>query len=66
MALTAEQQAQVEYDKESQKGHQKLDLIRLSKEILLENDRIKPVEERGISAEQVIAFADELYAYISQ
>ena len=66
MALTAEQLAQIEFDKAVQATHRKMDLVRLAKEVLVENDRSKPAEERGVSAADITAFATELNAYVNQ
>lgn len=39
-------------------------LISTATSTLLENDRQKPVGERGISAEDITTFADTLYNYV--
>lgn len=75
MALTPEQQAQVDVQvaiQNAQHANQmaaqakqaRLEAIRLSKETLLENARSKPVGERDVTAADIAAFADSLVAYI--
>ena len=66
MALTAEQQAQIEFDNASRAVDRKMEAVRLAKDILMENDRNKPTGERGIAASDVTAFADTLLTYITQ
>jgi len=41
----------------------KLEAMRMAKELLVENARSKPVDERGITTDEVIAFATILVAY---
>ena len=76
MALTTEQQAQVDYNDAMEAGRHanqmalqakqtKLEAVRLAKETLIENARSKPVSERDISATDVTAFADTLVAYVN-
>ena len=75
MALTALQLSEIEYTQTldlarnasvvaSQKKNHKLELIRLARDVLLENARSKPVDARDVSAEDIIAFADTLVVYI--
>jgi hypothetical protein len=77
MALTAEQQAEIELQEAQDAGRRtheiameqrraKLDAVRLAKETLIENDRSKPTGERGVSAADITAFADTLNTYINQ
>ena len=88
MALTAEQQSQLDFqiasqeitnpiyqaNEEARKAHElameqrraKLEVVRLAKETLIENDRNKPTGERGITASDITAFADTLNNYINQ
>ena len=74
MALSAEQQAEVdklnaiEDNRSSNIAVQeakraKLEALRMAKDILVENARSKPVEERDITADAVVAFATTLVAY---
>jgi hypothetical protein len=76
MALTAEQQAQVELQEATDAGRRahelamearraKLEAIRLAKETLIENARSKPVDSRDVSAADIQAFAQTLVSYIN-
>ena len=49
----------------SEKARNKLEMVRLAKEILTENQRNLPVGERSISAEDITTLADTLDTYIS-
>ena len=64
MALTAEQQAQLDYDNAARAVDRRMEAIRLARDILMENDRNKPTGERGITAADVTAFADAIVNYI--
>jgi hypothetical protein len=44
----------------------RLEVIRLAKETLIENARNKPVEESAVSAADITAFARELTNYIGE
>jgi hypothetical protein len=77
MALTAEQIADIELQEAQDAGRRahdlalegrrtRLDAVRLAKETLIENDRSKPADERGVSADDIIAFATALNAYVNQ
>jgi hypothetical protein len=77
MALTAEQQAEIDFTEAQQAGnrsHQlameqlriKMDAVRLAKETLIENDRSKPADERGVSASDITTFAAALNTYVNQ
>jgi len=81
MALTPEQQAQIDAQNAAQaemerQRHQnqlelqlkqaRLEALRLAKETLLENARSKPVAEREVTAEQIAAEADKLFSYVNQ
>lgn len=66
MALTAEQQDALEFQQAQQKQMFKMDLVRIAKETLVENDRSKPADERGVSAADITAYADTLFTYVSQ
>lgn len=76
MALTAEQQAQIELAEATDAGRRahelamearrtKLEAIRLAKETLIENARSKPVDTRDVSAADIQAFAQTLVSYIN-
>jgi hypothetical protein len=64
MALTAEQQAQIDYDNVARAVDRRMEAIRLARDILMENDRNKPTGERGITAADVTTFADAIVNYI--
>ena len=81
MALTAEQQADIEmqvalqnaldkprrdHELAMEQQRAKLENVRLAKETLIENDRSKPVGERGVTASDITSFADTLNAYVNQ
>ena len=66
MALTAEQQDQLDYDNASRAVDRRMEAVRLARDILMENDRNKPTGERGITASDVTAFADTLLTYVTQ
>lgn len=76
MALTPEQQAQVEIQTavedvrhanqlQLQVRQNRLEAIRLAKETLLENARSKPVNERDVTVADITAFADSLMTAIN-
>jgi hypothetical protein len=73
MALTEEMQAQLdaqqaneaarrEHEKDMEGRRAKLELLRMAKETLVENARNKPVDEAGVTAAAIVAFANELAA----
>ena len=75
MALTAEQQSQVDVSNAIEAARQagqmalqakqaKLEAVRLAKEVLLENARSKAVDSRDVAAADITAFAQTLVAYI--
>jgi len=74
MALTAEQQAQVDVqiaieDKRHELNiaiinkNQKFETLRMAKDILIENSRTLPVESRQVTTANVITIANELLNY---
>ena len=76
MALTSEQQTQIEFQEAtdaSRRAHElamegrraKLEAIRLAKETLIENARSKPVDSRDVTAADIQAFAQTLVSYIN-
>ena len=76
MALTAEQQAEVDLNEAREAGRRahelamearraKLEAIRLAKETLIENARSKPVDSRDVTAADIQAFAQTLVSYIN-
>lgn len=42
----------------------RMELVRIAKDILMENQRSKPVDERYVSAEDITSFAASLMAYV--
>ena len=42
-----------------------MEVVRIARDILMENDRNKAVGERGIAASDVTTFADTLLTYIN-
>ena len=76
MALTTEQQAQVDIQiavenvrhanqLAFQAKQTKLEAVRLAKETLIENARSKPADSREVTAADIITFADNLVASIN-
>lgn len=76
MALTPEQQAQVDVhaaienvriagQAASDARRERLEAVRLAKEVLIENARSKPVDARDVNAADITAFANTLVAYIA-
>jgi hypothetical protein len=76
MALTAEQQAQVDIQlavenarhanqMAAESKRAKLEAIRMAKETLIENARSKPVDARDVTAADITAFATALEAHIN-
>lgn len=49
----------------AENNRNRLEAVRLAKEILVENARNKPVDESTVSADDVITFADKLITYIN-
>lgn len=49
----------------AENNRNRLEAVRLAKEILVENARNKPVEESTVSVDDVITFADKLITYIN-
>jgi len=75
MALTTEQQAQIEFNEASDAGRRaheiamearraRLEAVRLAKETLIENSRSKPVDSREVTAADITAYANTLVAAI--
>jgi hypothetical protein len=76
MALTTEQQAQVDIQTAvenvrhanqlaSEAKRAKLEAVRLAKEILVENARSLPADSREVTAAAVTAFATTLVNYVN-
>jgi len=77
MALTQEQLNEIELREASEAGRRahelaienrrtRLEAVRLAKETLIENDRNKPVGDRGVTATDVTNFANALIQYVNQ
>ena len=72
MALTTEQQDQIEFAAAMAQANSlmetkraRLEAIRLAKETLIENARSKAVDSRDVSADDITAFATTLTAYVN-
>jgi hypothetical protein len=72
MALTEQQQIDLEFQTAQQTvsrlndaQRNRLELTRLAKEILAENDRNKAIDSRGFTADDVIAEATKLIAFVN-
>ena len=77
MALTPEQQADIDLQEAREAGRRaheiameqrraRLEAVRLAKETLIENARSKPVDARDVSASDITTFANALNQYINQ
>lgn len=76
MALTPEQQSQVDLQEALDAGRRahelaveqrraRLEAVRLAKETLVENARSKPVDSRDVSAQDITNYATTLVDYIN-
>lgn len=68
MALTQEQLDQIEFQKAQQaaNGNDRMEAVRIARDILMENDRNKPTNERGITAADVTSFAEAIVTFVKQ
>ena len=73
MALTPEQQQQLEWQQAQTAANQaeilkgrRMEAVRIAREVLAENDRNKPVGERGVTAQDITTFAESIVTYINQ
>lgn len=41
----------------------RMEAVRLAKDLLIENARVKPVEQRNISAEEITSFAEKIMSF---
>ena len=71
MALTADQQFQMDLEAARQQNQlaleakrAKLEAVRLAKETLIENRRNLPVDQREVAAADITTFAQTLVSYI--
>ena len=68
MALTQEQLDQIEFQKAQAQAtnNDRMEAVRIARDILMENDRNKPTGERGITAADVTSFADAIVTFVKQ
>jgi hypothetical protein len=75
MALTPEKQADLDFQTAlnamqmqgmltTQTRQSKLEAVRLAKETLIENARSKAVDERAVTAQDIVAYAQTLVTYV--
>lgn len=73
MALINEHLANLSHDPEQRRHqnmldqaafHARLDAVRLAQQTLVENSRNKPVEDREVTPDDIVAFAKELTNFI--
>ena len=64
MALTTEQQAELDFNHANALRHQRLETVRLSKEILIENRRLASGDTADITSSDVTTMATALMSYI--
>lgn len=73
--MAAHQAAQLASQQETEKARQeheqkmearraKLELVRLAKEVLVENRRSAPADERDVTAQEITEFANTLASYV--
>lgn len=68
MALTTEQQNQLEYEQAqvAARAHERRqEMVRIARDVLIETSRSKPVDQRDIAAADIIAYATALEAYVN-
>jgi hypothetical protein len=66
MALTQEQLDNLEYQNAQQAVNNRMEAVRIARDVLMENDRNKPVGDRGIAAADITAFAQTIEQYVNQ
>ena len=65
MALTADKQAELEFNHANSTRHQRLEAVRLAKEVLIENRRLDTVSESSdISSSDITTMAAAFMTYI--
>jgi|TARA_R110000787_G_C13087316_1_gene410881 coenzyme F420-reducing hydrogenase delta subunit len=65
MALTADKQAELEFNYANSTRHQRLEAVRLAKEVLIENRRLDTVSESSdISSSDITTMAAAFMTYI--
>ena len=76
MALTAEQQAEVDLENakaSSRQAHElametrrnRMEVMRVARDTLTENRRREPADSRAISASDITTYADSLLSYVN-
>jgi hypothetical protein len=58
------EKARREHEQEMEARRAKLELVRLAKEVLVENRRSAPADERDVTAQEITEFADTLASYV--
>jgi hypothetical protein len=58
--------ARHKHEKDMEDRRAKLELLRMARDTLAENARNKPTEEAGVSAADIVAFANELTTQLTQ
>ena len=68
MALTEEQLNQLDFQKAQQalNNNDRMEAVRIARDILMENDRNKPTGERGISPQDLVAFAEAIVTFAKE
>lgn len=61
-----QEQERREYQEQQESKKVKLELVRLAKEVLVENSRSKAVDERDVSASDITTYASALYEYVNK
>lgn len=71
MAYTAEQEFHINLEearrasaRELEGYRNRFEAVRIAKEVLMENARNRPSEERNVTAEDILAFANKLTTYV--
>lgn len=65
--IASQQQAEAirrEHEKDMEARRTKMELLRMAKEIVVENARNKPTQEANVTAAEIVAFANELAAQL--
>ena len=68
MALTEDQLNQLEFQKAQQalNNNERMEAVRIARDILMENDRNKPTGERGISPSDLTTFAEAIITFVKE
>ena len=75
MALTVEQQAEVDLENAKESGRQshelamearrtRMEALRMARDVLTENRRSEPADSRALTADDITTFANSLLAYV--